>query len=283
VYNVAKMLPRHSRVRQLSAFPGPLTNASATKPALLSFLDRASRDTPESGSHPTSDGPGSSSSAPATPATMTPRGQELASDTRFLWRTLQLLVEHNGKLSTDARAAARGSAPAPGTPGSPEHALATALMEDPQAMAAAAASNAGFTPRRLAQQQQQQQQPQQQQQSRNASLTAAAQQVEQLMLGGDKAAAVEAAVASQLWGHAILIASRADPATLQRVVQAFSAAELPPGSPLRAVYSLFAGDVANAAGGGGGATVANWRHNVAAMLSNRVPGNERALVALGTL
>ena len=189
----------------------------------------------------------------------------------MLWSLLRLLAKHDGVLD--------GS----GGDESAAELLATMRRGEGAAAAAAAAASPLARPQPTAEEQ-----------------LAATARLEALLLVGERDAACEHAMASGLWADALLLSSHMDAETWRAVMVRFASQNLAPGSPLRTLYSLFAGagtavfdedapaaapdwrgGAAAAAPPPGGALGARWRSNLAMMLANPTAGDTEVIARLG--
>jgi hypothetical protein len=123
------------------------------------------------------------------------------------------------------------------------------------------------------------------------SLTA----VDSLLLKGKRVQAVDAAIEGKNFAMALLIASMCDRDTFQRVTRKYAEETLMNGSSLHTLAMLFSGqlqppsDSALDRTGGCGALwndcgdtiLQTWKHNLAAVMSNRVLGWDRVVLSLG--
>uniref|UniRef100_A0A3B3ZLZ3 Protein transport protein sec16 n=1 Tax=Periophthalmus magnuspinnatus TaxID=409849 RepID=A0A3B3ZLZ3_9GOBI len=89
----------------------------------------------------------------------------------------------------------------------------------------------------------------------------------ELLLFGRKKDALEAAMKSGLWGHALLLASKMDSRTHARVMTRF-ANSLPINDPLQTVYQLMSGRMPASATCCGEEKWGDWRPHLAMVLSN---------------
>ncbi|XP_017911609.1 PREDICTED: protein transport protein Sec16A isoform X1 [Capra hircus] len=105
----------------------------------------------------------------------------------------------------------------------------------------------------------------------------------ELLLYGRKKDALESAMKSGLWGHALLLASKMDSRTHARVMTRF-ANSLPINDPLQTVYQLMSGRMPAASTCCGDEKWGDWRPHLAMILSNlssNVDVESRAVAAMG--
>ena len=104
------------------------------------------------------------------------------------------------------------------------------------------------------------------------------------MLRGRRVEAIELALETQNFALALLIASHCGPETFQNTVQQYTEKAFRNGSPLHTLGVLFSGQQLDASL----PTVdtkdllACWRHHLAAIISNRTMGWDRAIYTLGS-
>lgn len=111
----------------------------------------------------------------------------------------------------------------------------------------------------------------------------ALQRYTQLLLAGRKKEALEAAMSSGLWGHALFLASRMDSRSYNNVLNRFTG-QLAVSDPLQTVFQLLSGRIPTAATCCGNDKYGDWRPHLAAMLSNQavVPEvQQKAVVTMG--
>ncbi|CAJ0940165.1 unnamed protein product [Ranitomeya imitator] len=88
---------------------------------------------------------------------------------------------------------------------------------------------------------------------------------------------------SQLWGHALFLASKMDSRTYSWVMARFTST-LAVNDPLQTLFQLMTGRVPQAASFGGDKKWGDWRPHLAVMLSNPMSDpemNQRAIIAMG--
>ncbi|KAI5253553.1 Protein Transport Protein Sec16A [Manis pentadactyla] len=105
----------------------------------------------------------------------------------------------------------------------------------------------------------------------------------ELLLYGRKKDALESAMRSGLWGHALLLASKTDSRTHARVMTRF-ANSLPINDPLQTVYQLMSGRMPAACTCCGDEKWGDWRPHLAMVLSNlnsNMDVESRAMVTMG--
>jgi hypothetical protein len=114
--------------------------------------------------------------------------------------------------------------------------------------------------------------------------------VQRLLLSGKRQEACQLAVGSQLWSHALLLASF-EPATYTNVLARYALSSFSDGSPLQSLYLLFAqqpaalfrglpssGDIHDLSSAP--PLIRNWKSNVAIMLANPTPNDSAVIVQL---
>ncbi|XP_069593893.1 protein transport protein Sec16B isoform X1 [Ranitomeya imitator] len=118
----------------------------------------------------------------------------------------------------------------------------------------------------------------------NAETTAqAVEKFTKLLYYGRKKATVDWAMKSQLWGHALFLASKMDSRTYSWVMARFTST-LAVNDPLQTLFQLMTGRVPQAASFGGDKKWGDWRPHLAVMLSNPMSDpemNQRAIIAMG--
>ncbi|XP_073427397.1 protein transport protein Sec16B isoform X2 [Dendrobates tinctorius] len=118
----------------------------------------------------------------------------------------------------------------------------------------------------------------------NAETTAqAVEKFTKLLYFGRKKATVDWAMKSQLWGHALFLASKMDSRTYSWVMARFTST-LAVNDPLQTLFQLMAGRIPQAASFGGDKKWGDWRPHLAVMLSNPMSDpevNQRAIIAMG--
>nr|XP_036863595.1 protein transport protein Sec16A isoform X5 [Manis javanica] len=105
----------------------------------------------------------------------------------------------------------------------------------------------------------------------------------ELLLYGRKKDALESAMRSGLWGHALLLASKTDSRTHARVMTRF-ANSLPINDPLQTVYQLMSGRMPAACTCCGDEKWGDWRPHLAMVLSNlnnNMDVESRAMITMG--
>lgn len=118
------------------------------------------------------------------------------------------------------------------------------------------------------------------------SMETPAQKVEKftkLLFYGRKKEALDWAMRSQLWGHALFLSSKMDLRTYSWVLTGFTST-LALNDPLQTLFQLMSGRIPQAALCCGDARWGDWRPHLAVMLSNQVGDtelNHRAIVAMG--
>lgn len=104
-----------------------------------------------------------------------------------------------------------------------------------------------------------------------------------LLFFGRKKEALDWAMKSQLWGHALFLSSKMDPRTYSWVMARFTST-LAPNDPLQTLFQLMAGRIPQAATCSGDPKWGDWKPHLAVMLSNQMGEpevNNRAIVTMG--
>uniref|UniRef100_A0A8C4W3H8 Protein transport protein sec16 n=1 Tax=Gopherus evgoodei TaxID=1825980 RepID=A0A8C4W3H8_9SAUR len=104
-----------------------------------------------------------------------------------------------------------------------------------------------------------------------------------LLFYGRKKEALDWAMRSQLWGHALFLSSKMDRRTYSWVLSGFTST-LALNDPLQTFFQLMSGRIPQAALCGGDGRWGDWRPHLAVMLSNQVGNtelNHRAIIAMG--
>ncbi|KAM9324716.1 protein transport protein Sec16B [Gastrophryne carolinensis] len=104
-----------------------------------------------------------------------------------------------------------------------------------------------------------------------------------LLFFGRKKEALDWAIKSQLWGHALFLSSKMDSRTYSWVMARFTST-LARNDPLQTLFQLMAGRLPQAATCTGDSKWGNWRPHLAIMLSNQMsdPGvNQRSIITMG--
>ncbi|CAM4591262.1 unnamed protein product [Lepidochelys olivacea] len=104
-----------------------------------------------------------------------------------------------------------------------------------------------------------------------------------LLFYGRKKEALDWAMRSHLWGHALFLSSKMDLRTYSWVLSGFTST-LALNDPLQTLFQLMSGRIPQAALCCGDGRWGDWRPHLAVMLSNQVGGtelNHRAIVAMG--
>uniref|UniRef100_A0A452H5A8 Protein transport protein sec16 n=1 Tax=Gopherus agassizii TaxID=38772 RepID=A0A452H5A8_9SAUR len=104
-----------------------------------------------------------------------------------------------------------------------------------------------------------------------------------LLFYGRKKEALDWAMRSQLWGHALFLSSKMDRRTYSWVLSGFTSM-LALNDPLQTFFQLMSGRIPQAALCGGDGRWGDWRPHLAVMLSNQVGNtelNHRAIIAMG--
>ncbi|XP_073332403.1 protein transport protein Sec16B [Pagrus major] len=105
----------------------------------------------------------------------------------------------------------------------------------------------------------------------------------QLLLAGRKKEALESAMSSGLWGHALFLASKMDNRSYTTVLNRFTG-QLTPSDPLQTIFQLLSGRVPAVATCCGSEKWGDWRPHLAVMLSNDTGDpvvQQRAIVTMG--
>jgi hypothetical protein len=106
--------------------------------------------------------------------------------------------------------------------------------------------------------------------------------IQRHVVRGELPAAHALAVQHGVWQHALLLASHIGADAYRDTVARFSAAALPPGTPLRTFYGAMSGQAgAMLKGEGKSELLAHWRANVAAILANHVKGAPALVGTIG--
>ncbi|XP_018430599.1 PREDICTED: protein transport protein Sec16B [Nanorana parkeri] len=104
-----------------------------------------------------------------------------------------------------------------------------------------------------------------------------------LLFFGRKKEALDWAMKSQLWGHALFLSSKMDSRTYSSVMARFTST-LALNDPLQTLFQLMAGRIPQAASWNGDSNWGDWRPHLAIMLSNQMGEpevNKRAIVTMG--
>ncbi|MEE6495980.1 hypothetical protein FKM82_002190 [Ascaphus truei] len=104
-----------------------------------------------------------------------------------------------------------------------------------------------------------------------------------LLFYGRKKEALDWAMKSELWGHALFLSSKMDPRTYSWVMRRFTST-LAQNDPLQTLFQLMAGRIPQAATCCGDTKWGNWRPHLAVILSNQMGDpemNRRAIVTMG--
>ncbi|XP_066453580.1 protein transport protein Sec16B isoform X2 [Eleutherodactylus coqui] len=113
--------------------------------------------------------------------------------------------------------------------------------------------------------------------------TRAVEKFTKLLYFGRKKEALDWAMKSQLWGHALFLSSKMDLRTYSWVMARFTST-LAVNDPLQALFQLMAGRVPQAATCCGDEKWGDWRPHLAVMLSNQTSDpelNQRAIITMG--
>uniref|UniRef100_A0A3P8RCB7 Protein transport protein sec16 n=1 Tax=Astatotilapia calliptera TaxID=8154 RepID=A0A3P8RCB7_ASTCA len=105
----------------------------------------------------------------------------------------------------------------------------------------------------------------------------------QLLLAGRKKEALESAMTSGLWGHALFLASKMDNRSYMTVLNRFTG-QLTPSDPLQTLFQLRSGRIPAAATCCGNEKWGDWRPHLAVMLSNETGDpaiQQKAIVTMG--
>lgn len=105
----------------------------------------------------------------------------------------------------------------------------------------------------------------------------------QLLLAGRKKEALESAMSSGLWGHALFLASKMDNRSYTTVLNRFTG-QLTASDPLQTLFQLLSGRVPAAAVCCGNEKYGDWRPHLAVMLSNETGDpavQQKAIVTMG--
>ncbi|KAM3915058.1 protein transport protein Sec16B [Leptodactylus fuscus] len=104
-----------------------------------------------------------------------------------------------------------------------------------------------------------------------------------LLYFGRKKEALDWAMKSQLWGHALFLSSKMDSRTYSWVMARFTST-LAVNDPLQTLFQLMAGRIPQAATCSGDTKWGDWRPHLAVMLSNQMSDpdlNKRAIITMG--
>lgn len=105
----------------------------------------------------------------------------------------------------------------------------------------------------------------------------------QLLLAGRKKEALESAMTSGLWGHALFLASKMDNRSYMTVLNRFTG-QLTPSDPLQTLFQLLSGRIPAAATCCGNEKWGDWRPHLAVMLSNETGDpaiQQKAIITMG--
>ncbi|XP_008295232.1 protein transport protein Sec16B isoform X2 [Stegastes partitus] len=105
----------------------------------------------------------------------------------------------------------------------------------------------------------------------------------QLLLAGRKKEALEAAMTSGLWGHALFLASKMDNRSYTTVLNRFTG-QLTASDPLQTLFQLLSGRIPSVATCCGSEKWGDWRPHLAVMLSNETGDpavHQKAIVTMG--
>uniref|UniRef100_A0A3Q0SEJ3 Protein transport protein sec16 n=1 Tax=Amphilophus citrinellus TaxID=61819 RepID=A0A3Q0SEJ3_AMPCI len=105
----------------------------------------------------------------------------------------------------------------------------------------------------------------------------------QLLLAGRKKEALESAMTSGLWGHALFLASKMDNRSYTTVLNRFTG-QLRPSDPLQTLFQLLSGRIPAVATCCGNEKWGDWRPHLAVMLSNETGDpaiQQKAIVTMG--
>ncbi|KAM9357997.1 protein transport protein Sec16B [Symphorus nematophorus] len=105
----------------------------------------------------------------------------------------------------------------------------------------------------------------------------------QLLLAGRKKEALESAMGSGLWGHALFLASKMDNRSYTTVLNRFTG-QLTASDPLQTLFQLLSGRIPAVAAGCGNEKWGDWRPHLAVMLSNETGDpaiQQKAIVTMG--
>ncbi|XP_007901208.2 protein transport protein Sec16B [Callorhinchus milii] len=104
-----------------------------------------------------------------------------------------------------------------------------------------------------------------------------------LLLFGRKREALESAIKSGLWGHALFLASKMDQRAYSSVMSRFTSS-LPHNDPLQTLFQLLSGRLPASATSCGDVNWGDWRPHLATILSNQTNNNEfnkKVMVTMG--
>ncbi|KAG8555410.1 hypothetical protein GDO81_017699 [Engystomops pustulosus] len=119
--------------------------------------------------------------------------------------------------------------------------------------------------------------------SSETSTRIAVEKFTKLLYFGRKKEALDWAMKSQLWGHALFLSSKMDLRTYSCVMTRFTST-LAVNDPLQTLFQLMAGRIPQAATCSGDKKWGDWRPHLAVMLSNQMSDpelNQRAIITLG--
>ncbi|KAM8874328.1 protein transport protein Sec16B isoform 2-T2 [Spinachia spinachia] len=105
----------------------------------------------------------------------------------------------------------------------------------------------------------------------------------QLLLAGRKKEALESAMSSSLWGHALFLASKMDNRSYTNVLNRFTG-QLTASDPLQTLFQLLTGRIPVVSMSCGNEKWGNWRPHLAVMLSNETADpavQQKAIVTMG--
>uniref|UniRef100_A0A665WMD7 Protein transport protein sec16 n=1 Tax=Echeneis naucrates TaxID=173247 RepID=A0A665WMD7_ECHNA len=105
----------------------------------------------------------------------------------------------------------------------------------------------------------------------------------QLLLAGRKKEALESAMSSGLWGHALFLASKMDSRSYTTVLSRFTG-QLTASDPLQTLFQLLSGRIPTVATCCGNEKSGDWRPHLAVMLSNETGDpavHQKAIITMG--
>ncbi|KAE8582378.1 hypothetical protein XENTR_v10020098 [Xenopus tropicalis] len=249
IHNMEVVMQNSAEQEQLRAFPGPLVKDETHKVDVINFAQKKSKECSQNESL---------------------LDQESAC---LVWDFIVLLCRQNGTVvGTDIAELLLRDHKTVWLPGkSPNEANLIDFSNEPleQREEESGASQLSFLTDTL--------------QSTGEALEKETERFRELLLFGRKKDALESAMKTGLWGHALLLASKMDSRTHARVMTRF-ANSLPINDPLQTVYQLLSGRMPAAATCCGDEKWGDWRPHLAMVLSNltnNVDVPTRAMTAMG--
>ena len=253
VYALRSMASQAPLLRQLEAFPGPLSQTPAGKKALKAYTEEQIQ-APSSGDDDISLNPGS---------------------LRLLWSVLDIMVDCSGDLS-----AVGEIAKVPGTQ------KIAQMLQDPNlagdqflngggagfGVMGMAAGGVMDPANRLMPVSA----------GNDVQAEAAAQDMQALLVQGKREEACKRAIDSELWAPALMLSSYINMEMYQTVMGEFARKSFRAGTPLRTLYMLFAGQGKRVLDSDSlEALLDAWQANLSVVLNNRTPGDSEVVVEIG--